>query len=94
MSTVHVPFAFYGRYFPSRADAKAFLDKYETDYDSDSIMDESSTTLGLQCLRENCYILGFPLQAGQSEEVAKALWAGRLDANGDKARSHFEICTY
>ena len=94
MSTAHIPFSFYGRYFPSMESAQAFLDAQGEEYDSDSLCDETTTTLGLQYVREGVYILGFPLQPGQSDEVAKALWSGRLDTDNVGAKSYFEILTY
>lgn len=94
MSTSHTPFAFYGRYFTSRAAAEAFLTDHGTDFDSDGVCGETSDTLGLQYLREDVYILGFALQPGESDSAAKTLWRERIDASESEAQSYFEIFTY
>lgn len=93
MSTTHIPFAFYGCYFASLAEAERFLADSGTDYDSDCVYNQKSNVLGLQYLEDGSYILGFSLRAGESEAGAKECWNARLASGGD-AQSHFELFTY
>lgn len=95
MSTYRTPFNFFGRYFSSREAAQAYLEKHGTDYDNDSVHDETSPKdLGLEYLTESNFALGFYLRPGQSDAEAKALWAARFHGDMADADSHVDIATY
>lgn len=94
MSTTHIPFGFYGRYFASLEEAEALLAASGTDFDSDCVYNQTPDVLGLQYLEDGSYILGYALRPGESDANAKALWAQRVDAQLTDAQSHFELFTY
>lgn len=95
MSTYRTPFNFFGRYFPSREAAEAYLAQHGTDYDNDSVHDdEHPTDLGLEYLSEGSYALGFFLLPGQSDSDAKAQWGSRFNGDMTDTASHIDIATY